>query len=137
MKPQDVVCIRGGQPTQMDPREIVPGDVVNLTTGMALPADLKVNNSSLTGESDALKRDWKPNDEFVEPRESTNLVFFGTLIVEGTGRGMVINTGDNTFMGQTAQLAVGTKAESIATPLHMEIGAFVFKVCCCGMKCHF
>ena len=92
MKPQDVVCIRGGQPTQLDPRELVPGDVVNLTAGMALPADLriikcssdlKVDNSSLTGESDALRRDWKPNDKFIEPRESTNLVFFGTLIVNG------------------------------------------------------
>jgi len=135
MKPQDVVVIRGGQPVQIDPALMVPGDVVNLTTGMALPADLriikcssdlKVDNSSLTGESDALKRDWKPNDEFIEPRESTNLCFFGTLIVEGTGKGMVINTGDNTFMGKTAKLAVETTGEP--TPINKEIKDFVFKV---------
>lgn len=139
MKPKDVTCIRGGSNVPMDPRELVPGDVVMLTTGMALPADLrvikcspdlKVDNSSLTGESDALKRDWKPNDEFTEPRESTNLCFFGTLIVEGTGKGLVINSGDNTFMGRTAALAVSTEGEP--TPINKEIKDFVFKVCDCN-----
>ena len=136
MKPKDVTCTRDGIPNQMEPKDLVPGDVVNLSTGMALPADLRVvkcspdlevDNSSLTGESDALKRDWKPSDE--TPAESPNLCFFGTLIVNGTGKGMVIATGDNTFMGRTAQLASSTDNDE--TPIAKEIKDFVFKVCVC------
>ena len=100
---------------------------------MGLPADirvtdctpdLEVDNSSLTGESDACKRDNKPCDDI--PRESTNLLFFGTLIVNGKGRGVVIATGDNTFMGRTAQLAASTEGED--TPIAKEIKDFVIKV---------
>jgi len=133
MKPKDVTCTRDGIANSLDPVNLVPGDIVNLTTGMALPADLRVvkcspdlevDNSSLTGESDALKREWKPCED--TPAESSNLCFFGTLIVNGTGRAMVIATGDNTFMGRTAKLATDTKNED--TPIAKEIKDFVFKV---------
>merc|ERR1711971_1539336 len=104
-----------------------------MTTGMALPADLRVvectpdmevDNSSLTGESDALKRDWKPSNE--TPAESPNLCFLGTLIVNGKGQGIVIATGDETFMGRTAQLASSTDNDD--TPIAKEIKDFVLKV---------
>eukprot|EP01083_Nonionella_stella_P073128 197500_1 len=100
---------------------------------MALPADLRiidctpdmeVDNSSLTGESEPQKRDWKPSDE--TPAESANLTFFGTLVVNGKGTGVVIATGDETFMGRTAQLATSTEGEE--TPIAKEIKDFVFKV---------
>ena len=100
---------------------------------MGLPADirvtdctpdLEVDNSSLTGESDACKRDAKACDDI--PLEATNLLFFGTLVVNGKGRGTVIATGDNTFMGRTAQLAASTEGED--TPIAKEIKDFVIKV---------
>merc|ERR1712154_177242 len=84
----------------------------------------EVDNSSLTGESEPQKRDWKPSDE--TPAESANLTFFGTLVVNGKGTGVVIATGDETFMGRTAQLATSTDGED--TPIAKEIKDFVFKV---------
>ena len=140
MKPKDVIVYREGKRLQLEPRDLVPGDICELTTGMALPADLRVvhctpdmevDNSSLTGESDALKRDWKPSDE--TPAESPNLCFFGTLIVNGSGKGLVIATGDDTFMGRTAQLASSTDNDD--TPIAKEIKDFVLKVLCPNKRC--
>jgi magnesium-transporting ATPase (P-type) len=133
MKPKNVIVTRGSQKHEIEPRYLVPGDICELTLGMALPADLRiidctpdmeVDNSSLTGESEPQKRDWKPSDE--TPAESPNLCFFGTLVVNGKGTGIVIATGDETFMGRTAQLATSTEGEE--TPIAKEIKDFVFKV---------
>merc|ERR1712154_596560 len=84
----------------------------------------EVDNSSLTGESEPQKRDWKPSDE--TPAESANLTFFGTLVVNGKGTGEEIATGDEIFMGRTAQLATSTEGEE--TPIAKEIKDFAFKV---------
>jgi len=133
MKPKNVIVIRGSKKLELEPVQLVPGDICELTLGMALPADLRivdctpdmeVDNSSLTGESEPQRREWKPSDE--TPAESSNLCFFGTLIVNGKGTGLVIATGDNTFMGRTAQLATSTDGEE--TPIAKEIKDFVFKV---------
>eukprot|EP01083_Nonionella_stella_P006622 19209_1 len=133
MKPKNVIVTRSGKKLELEPRELVPGDICELTLGMALPSDLRifdctpdmeVDNSSLTGESEPQKRDWKKSTE--TPAESSNLVFFGTLVVNGKGSGVVISTGDNTFMGRTAQLATSTEGEE--TPIAIEIKDFVLKV---------
>ena len=133
MKPKNVIVTRDGKKLEIEPRDLVPGDLCELTLGMALPADLRivdctpdmeVDNSSLTGESEPQKRDWKPSDE--TPAESPNLTFFGTLVVNGKGTGVVIATGDETFMGRTAQLATSTEGEE--TPIAKEIKDFVLKV---------
>eukprot|EP00485_Elphidium_margaritaceum_P001594 CAMPEP_0202689942 /NCGR_PEP_ID=MMETSP1385-20130828/5107_1 /ASSEMBLY_ACC=CAM_ASM_000861 /TAXON_ID=933848 /ORGANISM="Elphidium margaritaceum" /LENGTH=801 /DNA_ID=CAMNT_0049345161 /DNA_START=115 /DNA_END=2516 /DNA_ORIENTATION=+ len=133
MKPKNVIVTRDGKDAELEPRDLVPGDIVRLETGMALPADLRivectpdmeVDNSSLTGESEPQKRDWKPSDN--TPAESPNLTFFGTLVVNGRGRALVIATGDETFMGRTAQLATSTEGED--TPIAKEIKDFVLKV---------
>ena len=133
MKPPNVVAIRDGKKVTLDPLYLVPGDIVELTLGMALPSDVRiiectndmeVDNSSLTGESEPQKRDSKPNND--TPIESSNLCFFGTLIVNGKGKALVIFTGDHTFMGKTAQLASSTDNEE--TPISKEIKDFVLKV---------
>eukprot|EP01084_Bolivina_argentea_P203792 347996_1 len=83
--------------------------------------DVEVDNSSLTGESELQKRDWKPIDE--TPTGSANLCFFDTLVVNGKGRGAQLAistaTGDEIFMGRPTQLAISTAK---------EIKDFVFKV---------
>eukprot|EP01083_Nonionella_stella_P094582 265413_1 len=118
MKPRNLIVTRSGRKMEIEPRDLVPGDVCHLTLGMALPADVRiidctpdmeVDNSSLTGESEPQKRDWKPSND--TPSESRNLCFFGTLVVNGRGTGVVIFTGDDTFMGRTAQLAVSADIE--------------------------
>jgi sodium/potassium-transporting ATPase subunit alpha len=84
--------------------------------------DMKVDNSSLTGESLLLLRTpecTKPDN----PLETKNLAFFGTLCKEGSGKGIVIFTGDNTVIGQIAGLA--SSAESGESPLRKELNRFI------------
>jgi len=117
----------------LPPVQLVPGDIVQLNMGMAIPADMRiiecssdmqVDNSSLTGETEPQKRDWKKTDHV--PAEAANLIFFGTLLVNGKGTGLVINTGDDTFMGRTAKLASSTASEE--TPIAKEMNDFVIKL---------
>ena len=136
MKPANIMVIRNnGERKEIEPRDLVPGDLVILNMGMLIPADLRiiecssdleVDNSSLTGESDPQKRSWKPESNDIIPAESKCLSFFGTLIVNGKGIGLVIQTGDNTFMGRTAALASST--ETTKTPIQREIHDFVTKI---------
>jgi magnesium-transporting ATPase (P-type) len=109
----------------------VPGDVVVVTTGVNIPADLvvykanelKVNNASLTGESEDIQLDpsKEPNDNILETR---NVCFFGTSCTAGDGVGICIKTGDDTFIGQIANLAsTATSAEK--TTLQAELDKFI------------
>lgn len=125
---------RNGNLTEIDSKDIVPGDVVFIETGDKIPADLrviefknfKVNNSSLTGESEAQKRTTE-NDQNL-PLEATNIAFYGTSCEEGTCTGIVIRTGDNTVIGTIANLAATT--ENVETPIAREIHHFIMIVSC-------
>ena len=91
---------------------MVVGDVVIVELGKRIPADIriiesygmKVDNSSLTGESLLLPRTPECTNPD-NPLETKNLAFFGTLCKEGSCKGVVIFTGDNTVIGQIAGLA--------------------------------
>ncbi|KAJ3298821.1 hypothetical protein HDU79_005193, partial [Rhizoclosmatium sp. JEL0117] len=108
--PTQCYVIRDGQTIQISAKELVLGDVVVIRSGDKIPADLlvigstelKVDNSSLTGEADPQERS-KRNSHH-NPLEATNLAFNGTLAVVGNGYGIVIRTGDNTVIGQIASL---------------------------------
>jgi sodium/potassium-transporting ATPase subunit alpha len=89
----------------------VVGDIVRIELGRKIPADmrviesmgLKVDNSSLTGENSLLNR--TPECTSDNYFETQNMVFFTTLVREGWGRGVVVATGSNTFMGSVVELA--------------------------------
>lgn len=81
----------------------------------------KVDNSSLTGEAEPQSRSIESSHE--NPLETKNLAFFSTNCVEGTAKGIVINTGDNTIMGRIANLASGL--EMGETPISKEIHYFI------------
>jgi sodium/potassium-transporting ATPase subunit alpha len=82
---------------------------------------MKVDNSSLTGESDPLLRTTEAGHN--APLEAKNLAFFSTNCVDGSGSGIVIATGDNTVMGNIAKLVSNIKNEK--TPIAIEINRFV------------
>lgn len=94
--------IRDGQKVQLSTKELVVGDIVDIKGGDRVPADVriisamgfKVDNSSLTGESEPQSRSSDCTNE--NPLETRNLAFFSTSAVEGTAVGIVINTGDRT-----------------------------------------
>lgn len=106
----------------MPAADLVPGDVVIIEFGKRIPADvritesneMKVDNSSLTGES-ALQLRLPECSHPNNPLETKNLAFFGTLCKEGHGKGVVIFTGDRTVIGQIANLVDSASAGE--TPL--------------------
>lgn len=113
---------------------------VSCLCSCARGAGFKVDNASLTGESYAQNR--SPDRTDHNPLESENLAFFLTAAVEGTGRGIVINCGDDTIMGRIAHLVstvrvaravagCGTlcvcalQTEKRETPIHQELDRFI------------
>ncbi|XP_030377311.1 sodium/potassium-transporting ATPase subunit alpha [Scaptodrosophila lebanonensis] len=129
MVPQYATVIRGGEINTISAEDLVIGDIVEVKFGDRVPADirileahgLKVDNSSLTGESEPQVR----NTEYTHdnPLETKNLAFFSTNVLEGTCRGVVIAVGDNTVMGRIANLAAGL--EEVQSPISREIAHFI------------
>ncbi|XP_062338227.1 sodium/potassium-transporting ATPase subunit alpha-2 [Osmerus eperlanus] len=129
MVPQQALVIREGEKMQINAELVVQGDLVEIKGGDRIPADLrvvsaagcKVDNSSLTGESEPQSR--SPEFTHDNPLETKNICFFSTNCVEGTAHGIVIATGDRTVMGRIATLASGL--EGGQTPINMEIEHFI------------
>mmetsp|Transcript_21755 Transcript_21755/g.33250 ORF Transcript_21755/g.33250 Transcript_21755/m.33250 type:complete len:1380 (+) Transcript_21755:266-4405(+) len=131
MLPPKVKIIRDGKNDEIMALNLVPGDIVFLEGGDLVPADLRVlecsdnfqvDNAALTGESEPQKRKNVTTHE--DPLETQNLCFFGTQVPEGSCKGIVISTGDNTVMGRIAALAMSTSNEQ--TPINREIHHFIY-----------
>ena len=127
--PQRCHVFRSGLKSEINASELVPGDIVEIQLGDSVPADvvliktseMKVNNASLTGESEDLLR--LPDEKSKNIFESGNVAFFGTSCTNGSGIGIVFKTGDRTVIGQIANLA--QTASSGKSPIAIEIDRFV------------
>merc|ERR1711970_491151 len=127
--PQYALVRRGGEKVNIKAEELTLGDVVEIKFGDRIPADVrvveargfKVDNSSLTGESEPQSRG--PEMTHENPLETKNLAFFSTNAVEGTCVGIVVHIGDNTVMGRIAGLASGLSTGE--TPIAKEIAHFI------------
>lgn len=127
--PPKAFVFRDGKKKEVPAIDLVPGDIVDIATGDNIPADvvliktseMKVNNSSLTGESEELIR--SPDEKHKNIFESPNVAFFGTSCTSGQGVGIVFKTGDATVIGQIANLA--QSAETLESPLSIEIARFI------------
>ena len=114
---------RGDRRDEVDASELVPGDVVGVEAGERVPADvrlvecddLRVDEAGLTGESEPVAKDPAPVDADVTIGDRTSMLFTGTTVVQGRGRGVVVATGQRTEMGRIAELAAG--AEQGRAPL--------------------
>ncbi|THH27921.1 hypothetical protein EUX98_g6275 [Antrodiella citrinella] len=134
MIPPSCRVVRDGTIASIPAADLVKGDVVLVRVGDKTPADLvlfaatdlKIDNSSLTGESEPQERFPKPNGHPVRPVEAENLIFNSTLVVNGEAWGVVVRTGDHTLIGQIASLTGGESGN--ASPLSVEIGRFVMMV---------
>jgi sodium/potassium-transporting ATPase subunit alpha len=123
--PFRVSVMRDGCELQVAADDIVPGDVVRLAEGDKVPADvrlieisgLRVNNASLTGESEPVGRRTDPFPG--DPISSPNIAFAGTAVVSGSGTGVVYATGMRSEFGRIAQLT-GTVTPGLS-PLQKEI----------------
>lgn len=128
LTPQAATVLRNGTTKSKDASRIVNGDVVLIKGGDRIPADLriiechgvKVDNSSLTGESDPQSRAEESTSK--NPLETRNLAFFGSFVLEGTGKGIVVRTGESTLIGRIAHLA--SEEGGAETPLQTDINHF-------------
>ncbi|XP_011874816.1 PREDICTED: sodium/potassium-transporting ATPase subunit alpha-like [Vollenhovia emeryi] len=129
MVPTFATVIRGGTKLRLGTEELVLGDLVEIRMGDKIPADiriiecrgLRVENSSITGESEPVARTDYPTDR--NPLESANVAFSTSFAVAGYGRGIVIATGDRTMIGRLAGLT--SQLVKIETPIAKEIRHFV------------
>jgi magnesium-transporting ATPase (P-type) len=129
MLPAATVVIRDGKAMTVNARDLVNGDIVHLTIGKRVPADIriiasadyKVEMSSLTGESDAIE--CGPEMRSQMPLEARNIVFCSSLTMSGDMRGVVIRTGDKTFIGSIAGLVGQTGATR--SSLELEISRLI------------
>ena len=124
--------LRDGQVTQVPSSELVPGDVVLLEAGDAVPADgriiecasLKIEEAALTGESVPVNKliqalNLENGQKDVPLGDRKNMVYMGSTVVYGRGRALIVDTGMQTEMGKIADAI--TKAEDQATPLQLKL----------------
>lgn len=110
---------RDGKLEVIPAQEIVPGDIIILEAGDKVPADgrlvesvnLKINESSLTGESLPVGKNTVVIDKDVSLGERKNMVFTGTAVISGRGQAVITATGMGTEIGKIASAVQGIKEE--------------------------
>lgn len=115
---------------EIDALDLVPGDIIYLTYGSRIPVDariislnnLAVDESILTGESIAVRKNLEIVSEGAQITERNNMVFAGTLVSEGYGTAVVYRTGSFTELGKIAMLVSNSKRDK--TPLQKALAKF-------------
>lgn len=114
---------RDGKIAKIPLQDITVGDVISLSAGDLIPADLRiieakdlyVIQSSLTGESDAVKKVAQTENKQQDLDDITdldNICFMGTNVMSGTGKGIVFKVGDNTYFGKVADTITEAKPQT-------------------------
>ncbi len=127
MSTPNATVIREGERREIDATKVVPGDVVQLEQGDAVPADARIieqdslstDESALTGESTNVTKEAGQVDEEASTAERSNMVFMNTHVVKGRGKAVVVETGMETEVGSIATEL--EEAEQEDTPFQEEV----------------
>lgn len=123
--------IRDGKQLTVRSEELVPGDIIVLEAGDAVPADariiecasMKVEEAALTGESVPVTKQSEVLDaedgKEVPLGDRKNMVYMGSTVVYGRGKAVVVGTGMDTEMGKIADAL--TQAQESKTPLQIKL----------------
>ncbi len=123
---QNVTVLRNKEQVVLSSTELVPGDIIFLEEGERIPADarvihddnLRVDESSLTGESTPVHKNASTLGSQKQIYEQDNMLFQGTFVTSGSARAVVAETGNRTEYGKIADLATGDKTKS---PVQVKI----------------
>lgn len=126
----EVTVIRDGQKLRVPSRELVPGDVVLLSSGDKVPADLRllsvrnlqVDESALTGESVPVEKRLGSLPEETSLADRQNMAYAGSFVTFGQGAGVVVAIGNQTQTGRISELV--EKGGSLQTPLTRKFEEF-------------
>ena len=125
------VVVRAGQELAVPSADLVIGDLVVLSAGTRVPADLRlirtrhmaIDESLLTGESVPVEKITDPlNDMTLMAADQINMAFAGTAVAHGRGRGLVVRTGADTQLGRLAAAVRTTRHGT--TPLQDSFARF-------------
>ena len=122
--------IRDGVAAMINSEDLVPGDLVTFQAGDKIPADvrlisskdLQIDESALTGESVATAKGINEVDIDTTLGDRHNMGFATTVVTYGTGKGVIVTTGDHTEVGKINQSIAS--AEELDTPLTLKIKSF-------------
>jgi len=115
------LVIREGKTSQIDSRLLVPGDLVSVYVGDITPADMRIvkskdlesDEATFTGESFPVEKISEGLDiQHPMPQQLKNYLFMGTVVVRGSGQGLVVSTGKNTELGSISKSLVRTHPET-------------------------
>jgi len=125
---QNIEVIRGGEAISIDATQLVPGDIIRLTEGDKIPADirlttadaLRADESILTGESVPVSKSIAVLSGKKEVYERSNMLFQGSFVVSGQATGIVVYTGNKTEFGQIAALT-NKSPDASTSPVQKKI----------------
>ncbi len=115
------VVIRNAKPSEIESRLLVPGDLVSFYVGDIVPADMRivestdlhVNEATLTGESFPVEKSSEGLDvQHPTPQQLTNCMFMGSVVANGSGRGIVVSTGKNSEFGSISKSLIRSHPET-------------------------
>jgi len=124
--------LRDGQPAEVPLQRLVPGDIVKLSAGDMIPADVRILTAkdlfiiqaTLTGESLPVEKfDPRETRENISPLEFANLCFLGTSVESGTAQAVVVETGPRTYLGG---IASSLMTQQIETSFEKGIKKFTY-----------
>lgn len=126
----EATVIRNGQKQRIRSQELVPGDLVVLTSGDKVPADLRLINtrnlqideSGLTGESIPVEKLTQPLQPQTPLAERLNMAYAGSFVTFGQGTGIVVATANETEIGRISQSL--DQQTDLSTPLTRKFAKF-------------
>ncbi|AZN29329.1 cation-transporting P-type ATPase [Flaviflexus salsibiostraticola] len=121
---------RDGTWVEIPAEQVVPGDVVWLSAGDRVPADirltevssLRVDEAALTGESEPVDKSTDPVEADAGVGDRSSMAFSGTTVVAGAGAGIVVGTAEDTEIGRISTML--SEVESLETPLTKQMTKF-------------
>ncbi|MCK4866951.1 MAG: cation-transporting P-type ATPase [Alphaproteobacteria bacterium] len=121
---------RGDRSLTVPAETLVPGDIVLLQSGDRVPADLRlletkslqIQESALTGESEAVEKATEPVARETELGDRTPMAYAGTLVTYGKGIGVAVETANRTEIGRISSML--TEVQTLPTPLLRQIAVF-------------